>query len=53
VRPKTKERKRLEGTLIYSLELYSELRWREGVEQTLFFLSYEIDKIVETLKERI
>jgi hypothetical protein len=51
VKPKTQERKRLERKLIYTLDLYSELKWREGVEQTLVFLGYEIDRTVEELKE--
>ena len=51
MKQKTKERKRCERELLFYLELYNELKGREGVEQTLVFLSIEIDKLVELLKQ--
>jgi len=51
VKPNTKERKRAEKELLFYLDLFNELRGREGVEQTLVFLDFEIDRLVELLKQ--
>ena len=51
MKPKTKERKKREKELLYYLDLYSELKGREGVEQTLRFFEEEIEKLVELLKK--
>ncbi len=48
---KTAERKKYEKELLFYLDLFNELRGREGVEQTLVFIDYEIDKLVELLKQ--
>ncbi len=51
VKPKTSERKRYEKELLYYLHLFNELKGREGVDQTLVYIGYEIDKLVELLKQ--
>lgn len=51
MKPKTKERKRYEKELLFYLDLYNELKGREGAENTLIFISDEIDKLVELLKQ--
>jgi len=51
VKPKTKKRKEYEKELLFYLDLYSELKGREGVEKTLAFFNEEIDKMVELLKQ--
>lgn len=51
VKRKTAERKKYEKELLFYLDLFNELRGREGVEQTLVFIDYEIDKLVELLKQ--
>lgn len=48
---KTKERIDAEKQLLFHLELYNELKGREGVQKTLQFLADEIDILVELLKE--
>lgn len=51
VKPKTREKKRYEKELLFYLDLYCELRGREGAEKTLEYLDDEIDKLVEILKQ--
>lgn len=51
MQPKTKERRKHEKELLFYLDLYNELKGREGVEKTLTFLNDEIDKLVEILKQ--
>ena len=51
MKPKTKERRKYEKELLFYLELYNKLKGREGVETTLCYLEYEIDKLVELLKQ--
>jgi len=51
MKPRTKERKRYEKELLFYLELYNELKGREGVIETLVYLNDEIDKLVELLKQ--
>jgi len=51
MRRKTRERKRCEKELLFYLDLYNELKGREGVVGTLAFLDDEIDKLVELLKQ--
>ena len=48
---KTKERRKYEKELLFYLELYNELKGREGVQGTLAFINDEIDKFVELLKQ--
>lgn len=50
MKPKTKERKRLEEKLLFYLELFNELKDREGVTSTLAYFEVEIDRLVELLK---
>ena len=51
MKPKTKERKRYEKELLFYLDLYNELKGREGAGKTLTYLNDEIDKLVELLKQ--
>jgi hypothetical protein len=51
VKRKSAERQRFEKELLFALELYNELKGREGVAETLYFLDLEIDKLVEQLKQ--
>ncbi len=48
---KTTKRKEYEKELLYFLELFNELRGREGAKTTLVFIEYEIDRLVELLKQ--
>ncbi|MDL2221367.1 hypothetical protein LJC35_02290 [Parabacteroides sp. OttesenSCG-928-N08] len=50
MKAKTKERKRYEKELLFYLDLFNELKGREGARKTLEFLNDEIDKLVELLK---
>lgn len=50
MKPKTKERKKLESKLLFNLQIYNELHGREGVTQTLLYFETEIDRLVELLK---
>ena len=50
MKPKTKERKKLEKELLYYLELYNEIRWRENVDQVLDWIEESIGSLVEKLK---
>ncbi|MDR1202730.1 MAG: hypothetical protein LBL58_14040 [Tannerellaceae bacterium] len=51
MKQKTKERRKYEKELLFHLELFNELKGREGALKTLEFLSNEIDKLVELLKQ--
>ena len=51
MKPKTKERRGYEKELLFYLDLYNELKGREGAEKTLTFLNDEIDRLVELLKQ--
>ena len=51
MKPVTKERKRLESSLLFHLQLYNELKDREGVASTLLYLETEIERLVELLKQ--
>jgi len=51
VKPKTKERRKYEKELLFYLDLYNELKGREGALQTLSYFEEEIDKLVELLKQ--
>ncbi len=51
MKPKTKKWRERERELLYHLELYNELKGREGVTETLRYLKEEIDKLVELLKQ--
>ncbi len=51
MRKKTKERKLKEKELLYYLEIYSELKGREGVNQVLAYYNDLIYEIVEKIKE--
>lgn len=48
---KTTERIDAEKQLLFYLELYNELKGREGAQSTLKFVANEIDILVEMLKE--
>ncbi len=48
---KTPERKRKEKELLYYLEIYSELRGREGAEQVLDYYNDLIMELIETIKQ--
>lgn len=51
MKPQTKERKRIEKKLLFCLQLYNELKGREGVTSTLLYFETEIDRLVELLKQ--
>lgn len=51
MKTKTKERKGYQKELLFYLDLYNELKGREGAQKTLEFLNDEIDKLVELLKQ--
>lgn len=50
MKPKTKERKKLEKGLLYYLELYNEIQWRENVDQVLDWIEESIGSLEEKLK---
>ena len=50
MKPKTKERKKIEHRLLFYLQLYNELKDRDGVLQTILYIDEEIAKLVELLK---
>ncbi len=50
MRKKTTERKEKERELLYYLQLYSEIRGRNGAERVLSWLEDSIDELVEKLK---
>lgn len=47
---KTKERRDVEKELLYYLEIYTELRGREGVGQVLAFYDELINEALEKIK---
>lgn len=51
MKPKTKERRKAENTLLVCLQIYNEIYGREGVTQTLLYFEAEIDRLVELLKK--
>lgn len=53
MRKKTKERRYAEKELLYYLEIYTELRGREGVEQVLAYYAELIDEAVEKIKQML
>ncbi|MBQ3607161.1 MAG: hypothetical protein II991_02580 [Bacteroidales bacterium] len=50
MRRKTKERRDAEKELLYYLEIYTELRGREGVGQVLEFYDELIREVLEKIK---
>lgn len=50
VKRKTKERRDAEKELLYYLEIYTELRGREGVVQVLAFYDELINEALEKIK---
>ena len=50
MRKKTKERREAEKELLYYLEIYSELRGREGVKEVLAYYDMLIQEMVERIK---
>lgn len=50
MKKKSKEWKEGASDLLYFLELYNELRGREGAQETLEWLNERIDALVEKLK---
>jgi hypothetical protein len=48
---KTTERRKYEKELLFYLDLFNELKGREGAERILAYLEDEIDKLVELLKQ--
>lgn len=51
MKPKNKERKKNESTLLVYLQIYNEIYGREGVTHTLLYFETEIDRLVEILKK--
>lgn len=51
MKPKSKKRRETEKELLFYLELFSELKGREGAYDTLSFIETQIDKLVELLKQ--
>lgn len=51
MRLKTKERRKAEKELLYYLEIYTELRGREGVREVIDYYSELIDEAVEKIKQ--
>ncbi len=50
MKKKTKERKKAENDLLFYLQLFNELKGREGAEKMRAWLEDEIEQIVEKLK---
>ena len=50
MKKKSPERRRAEKELLYYLEIFSELRGRNGTEQTLAYFEILIDEMVEKIK---
>lgn len=50
MRKKTKERRDAEKELLYYLEIYTELRGREGVGEVLVFYDELIQEALEKIK---
>ena len=53
LRRKSKERREAEKELLYYMEIYTELRGREGVKAVLEFYSDLIDEAVEKIKQML
>lgn len=53
MRRKSKERREAEKELLYYMEIYTELRGREGVQAVLEFYSDLIDEAVEKIKQML
>ena len=53
MRRKSKERREAEKELLYYMEIYTELRGREGVKAVLEFYSDLIDEAVEKIKQML
>lgn len=53
MRRKSKERREAEKELLYYMEIYTELRGREGVKVVLEFYSDLIDEAVEKIKQML
>ena len=53
MRRKSKERRETEKELLYYMEIYTELRGREGVKAVLEFYSDLIDEAVEKIKQML
>ena len=51
MKKKTKERRLAEKELLYYLEIYSELKGREGVKEVLEYYDLLIQDMVELIKE--
>ena len=51
MRKKTKERREAEKEMLYYLEIYSELKGREGVKEVLAYYDLLIQEMVERIKE--
>ncbi len=51
MRKKTPQRRKKEKELLYYLEIYSELKGREGVEQVLDYYNELILELIEIIKE--
>ncbi len=50
MKKKTKERKKAEADLLFYLQLFNELKGREGADNMRAWLEEEIESIVEKLK---
>lgn len=50
MRKDSKERKEMKKNLLYFLDLYNEIQFRDNVKQTLQYLEEQIDLLVEKLK---
>ena len=53
MRRKSKERREAEKELLYYMEIYTELRGREGVKAVLEFYSDLIDEGVDKIKQML
>lgn len=50
MRKDSNERKKIKKKLLYYLDLYNEIQFRDNVGQTLQYFEEEIDRLVELLK---
>ena len=50
MRRDSKKRREMKKTLLYFLDLFNEIQFRDNVEQTLRYIEDEIDALVEKLK---
>lgn len=51
MKKKTPERRKAEKELLYYLEIFTELRGRNGAEQSLAYFEILIDEMVEKIKK--